>query len=54
MPLMHSEQLADQEQCCQLFEEQAAEAEARGYAEAAAQFAHGATYARAHRDVVAK
>ena len=54
LPLMHSEALADQEQCYRMFGEQRDEAAAKGYTELEAAWDNGAKYAAAHRDVVAK
>ena len=53
LPLMHSEQLADQEQCLELFTELLKEAEAGGHEEAQSFLTQVVSYAKSHVDVVA-
>jgi len=55
LPFMHSENLADQEQCVQLYEDLVAEMQAMADAEGPTKLATlSLDYAKAHRDVVAK
>lgn len=54
MPLMHSEVLADQNECVETFKQLGAECEAAGWAEMAAMCQENVKYAVSHRDVVEK
>lgn len=54
MPLMHSEILADQDECVRKYEQLKQEAEEKGWANAAKLAGQNAPYAAAHRDTVAK
>lgn len=55
LPFMHSENLADQEECVRLYQELQRDAQAvEGGERAAEAAAMGVKYAQAHREVVAK
>lgn len=54
MPFMHSEQLADQDKCVELFGQLGSDCEAAGYEEAAEGARGAEKYAGAHRGVVAQ